>query len=103
MVFQEMLNQKFFPHILIIFYLFCYFIILRVFHQWVLLEEVHWRQKSRELWLKEGDRNTGYFHRMTNAHRRNNSMDRIMINGELLTEDQEVRDEIGRASCRERV
>ncbi|RVX13251.1 LINE-1 reverse transcriptase-like [Vitis vinifera] len=64
------------------------------FHHWVLLEEVHWRQKSRELWLKEGDRNTGYFHRMANAHRRNNSMDRIMINGELLTEDQEVRDGI---------
>ena len=64
------------------------------FHHWVLMEEVHWRQKSRELWLKEGDRNTGYFHRMANAHRRNNSMDRIMINGELLTEDQEVRDGI---------
>ncbi|XP_059599050.1 uncharacterized protein LOC132255193 [Vitis vinifera] len=64
------------------------------FHHWVLLEEVHWRQKSRELWLKEGDRNTGYFHRMANAYRRNNSMDRIMINGELLTEDQEVRDGI---------
>ncbi|RVW79938.1 LINE-1 reverse transcriptase-like [Vitis vinifera] len=31
---------------------------------------------------------------MANAHRRNNSMDRIMINGELLTEDQEVRDGI---------
>ena len=60
------------------------------FHKWVQMEEVHWRQKSRELWLKEGDRNTGYFHRMANAHRRNNSLDRIMINGELLTEDQEV-------------
>ena len=64
------------------------------FHKWVLLEEVHWRQKSRELWLKEGDRNTGYFHRMANAHRRNNSLDRIMINGEWLTEDQEVREGI---------
>ncbi|RVW44617.1 hypothetical protein CK203_110049 [Vitis vinifera] len=62
-------------------------------HKWVLLEEVHWRQKSRELWLKEGDRN-GYFHRMANAHRRNNSLDRIMINGEWLTEDQEVREGI---------
>ncbi|RVW31016.1 LINE-1 retrotransposable element ORF2 protein [Vitis vinifera] len=64
------------------------------FNKWVLMEEVHWRQKSRELWLKEGDRNTSYFHRMANAHRRNNSLDRIMINGELLTEDQEVRDGI---------
>ncbi|RVW60790.1 LINE-1 reverse transcriptase-like [Vitis vinifera] len=64
------------------------------FHKWVLLEEVHWRQKSRELWLKEGDRNTGYFHRMANAHRRNNSLDRIMINGEWLTKDQEVREGI---------
>ncbi|RVX17539.1 hypothetical protein CK203_003885 [Vitis vinifera] len=62
-----------------------------VFFKWVLMEEVHWRQKSRELWLKEGDRNTCFFHRMANAHRRNNSLDRIMINGEWLTEDQEVR------------
>ncbi|RVW22247.1 LINE-1 reverse transcriptase-like [Vitis vinifera] len=64
------------------------------FHKWVLMEEIHWRQKSRELWLKEGDRNTGYFHRMANAHRRNNSLDRITINGEMLTEDQEVREGI---------
>ncbi|RVX15984.1 Transposon TX1 uncharacterized 149 kDa protein [Vitis vinifera] len=49
--------------------------------KWVKLEEIHWRQLSRELWLREGDRNTGYFHRMANAHRRRQTMEKIRING----------------------
>ena len=64
------------------------------FKKWVLMEETHWRQLSRELWLKEGDRNIGFFHRMANAHRMNNSLDRIKINGVWMTEDQEVREGI---------
>ncbi|RVW19996.1 LINE-1 retrotransposable element ORF2 protein [Vitis vinifera] len=64
------------------------------YQKWVLLEEIHWRQLSRELWLKEGDRNTGYFHRMANAHRRNNTLDRIKINGVWLSEEQEVKEGI---------
>ena len=59
--------------------------------KWVNLEEIHWRQLLRELWLREGDRNTRYFHRMTTAHRRRNSLDRIKINGVWLSEEQEVR------------
>ena len=64
------------------------------FKKWVLMEETHRRQLSRELWLKKGDRNTGFFHRMANAHRRNNSLDRIKINGVWMTKDQEVREGI---------
>ncbi|RVW39602.1 hypothetical protein CK203_090616 [Vitis vinifera] len=62
--------------------------------KWVRLEEIHWRQLSRELWLREGDRNTGYFHRMANAHRRRQSMDKIKINGVWLSEEQDVKNGI---------
>ena len=57
------------------------------FKKWVLLEETHWRQVSREPWLKERDKNTGFFHRMANAHRRNNSLDKIKINRGWLEEE----------------
>ena len=64
------------------------------FKKWVLMDEIHWRQLSRELWLKEGDRNTGFFHRMANARRKNNSLDIVKINGVWMTEEQEVREGI---------
>ncbi|RVW37936.1 Transposon TX1 uncharacterized 149 kDa protein [Vitis vinifera] len=67
------------------------------YKKWVLLEEISWRQKSREVWLREGDRNTGYFHKMANAHRRRNNVDRIKINGAWCIEENEIREGIGNA------
>ena len=48
-----------------------------------LLEEISWRQKSRVLCVREGDRNTKFFHRIANSHRRVNSIDRLMVDGVL--------------------
>ena len=69
-------------------------IVLEDFKKWSLLEETSWRQKSREIWLKKGDRNTGFFHRMANSHKRSNTIERIWIGGEWLEGDGEVRTSI---------
>ena len=52
----------------------------------ILLEEICRRQKYRALFLKEGDRNTKFFHRIANSHRRSNTIDRLMVVGELSTD-----------------
>ena len=67
------------------------------FKKWTLLEEMSRRQKSREVWLKEGDRNTRLFHKMANAHRRKNRIGRIRINCVWFTVGQEMEEEILRA------
>jgi hypothetical protein len=53
----------------------------------LLLEEITWRQKSRVKWLREGDKNTRFFHRVVNSNRRINSIDRLSLDG-ILTIDQ---------------
>ena len=51
-----------------------------------LLEEICWRQKSRVLCIREEDKNTKFFHRIANSHRRFNSIDRLMVDGELSSD-----------------
>ena len=48
-----------------------------------LLEEISWRKKFRVLHLREGDSNTWFFHRMSNSNRKNNSIESLMVNGSL--------------------
>ena len=61
------------------------------FNKWVIMEEISWRQKSTKIWLKEGDRNTGFFHKMENSHRMRNNIDRIRIGGDWLNGIEDVR------------
>ena len=54
------------------------------------MEEICWRQKSRVLCIREGDRNTKFFHRIANSHRRFNYIDRLMVDGELSSNPEAI-------------
>ena len=46
-------------------------------NQAYLEEEIYWKQKSRVMWLRAGDRNTSYFHAVTKATRSRNNIGAI--------------------------
>lgn len=54
--------------------------------------EILWKQKSRELWLKKGDRNTKFFHLSTIIQRRHNNIDAIKFeDGSWVTSSKDIR------------
>ena len=55
------------------------------------MEETFWRQKSRALYVKEGDNNTRFFHRLANSHRRANHIRRVEVDGVLYEDEPGVR------------
>lgn len=53
--------------------------------------EKFWSRKSRVHWLKEGDKNTKYFHAVTAKKRKKNKIMSLQAeNGQEITEDEEI-------------
>jgi len=45
-----------------------------------------WTQRSRELGLKQEDKNSKFFQRIFNAYKRNNYIDKLVVGGEFIEE-----------------
>ena len=52
-------------------------------------EEMFWRQKSRVLWLREGDRNSKYFHALVRQRRARNRITQLLDDNGNVVEDEE--------------
>ena len=56
-------------------------------------EEIYLKQRSRVLWLTEGDRNASFFHRSASKHKRRNTITLLEEEGGREYKEQE---EMGR-------
>nr|XP_027089582.1 uncharacterized protein LOC113710661 [Coffea arabica] len=60
-------------------------------------EEIFWAQKARSKWLKEGDKNTAYFHACVKTRRKRNQITSLQKgNGEWCSDNQQIIQEICR-------
>ena len=62
-------------------------------------EEEEQRQKSRCLWLKAGDKNTSFFHNSLKIRRAGNHIERIMMEGSELRDQEEIKEAASRHFC----
>ena len=58
-------------------------------------EAIFWNKKARVKWLKDGKRNTRFFHKSTIQHRMRNKISKLRIDsGETLEEHQEISEKL---------
>lgn len=58
-------------------------------------DESYWRQRSRVLWLRQGDKNTSYFHKTAAQRRKINTIEKLRNpNGVWLENENQIRKEL---------
>ena len=64
-------------------------------NEWLRRNEVLWQQKLRETWLKDGDKNSKFFHLSTIIRHKRNLIDAIKNDdGDWLINKKEIRDHV---------
>jgi len=58
------------------------------------MQEVFWKEKARVKWHSEGDRNTGYFHRLAKIKNTNKLITSIKVGDTTLQEPNEIAEHI---------
>lgn len=60
---------------------------------WLERRESYWAQLSRSRWIKEGDRNSKFFHAYASIRRRKNQIDKLVIDGVPINKPQDIKEE----------
>ena len=55
------------------------------------IEEEFWHQKSRNLWIESGDKNTNYFHKQAEARKSFKAVTEINFRGSLIKDSEEIK------------
>ena len=60
---------------------------------WLKKQEIYWAQNSRIQWLKEGDRNSKFFHTFASLRRNKNNISSLEMDGRKIENPEEIRAE----------
>lgn len=53
-------------------------------------EEKFWSQCFRQMWIKDGDKCSKFFHKIMNSHGANNSINNLVMDGRLCKDQKEI-------------